>query len=109
MHRNTAFHLERISIDHMLGNVDWPFTQSKKLDFPNASSGMLNVYWSKVHEVALQLPGIVDLFNRRTGTNAWVIDPNRFRLAPTGTGGIETAHTDHSCLDVNRVEHAVNL
>jgi hypothetical protein len=95
--------LDPIKPEHWLGEEKWPFSRSKKLRFPNADMGFLNLYWSPVHEAAWQLESVIKVFDHRLGIKDWVIDPNRFRAAQPGTGKSESVHIDHNGLNPNRI------
>ncbi|NBP66982.1 MAG: hypothetical protein EBU66_20340, partial [Bacteroidetes bacterium] len=92
----------KITTDQLMGNTEWPYKKSEYVKFPNAESGMLNLYWSNVHETVYSLETIKEICKVYTGTDKWKIKHNRFRLAQPGTGGSESIHTDHSGLDIDR-------
>jgi len=93
--------LNQIELAHILGEKPWP--AKLQLKFPNFQSGMLNTYFSKIHEAALQLSTVQALLAHKFPDGRWVLDPNRLRLAQPGTGGSESTHFDHSGLNPQRV------
>jgi hypothetical protein len=101
--------IERIQMKHIMGDAPWPFKKSAPLKLPNYGSGMHNMYWSPVHKVAAELPTLVQFFDRRMGTNRWVLDSNRFRLAQPGTGGVESVHTDHNGMNPQRIGRPASI
>lgn len=95
--------LDKISYKHIMGEEDWPKLKNKfKFSFPNYGSGMVNKYWSTIHETTLQLPTITQFFDHKLGPD-WLIAPNRFRVALPKTATLESTHTDHSMTNIDRV------
>lgn len=88
----------RLTLNELVGNT--PVRGDVK--FPGMASGMLNIYWSPIHQAFMEDEELASGFRELFGAD-FVFDPNRLRLVMPKSGLAESIHTDHNCLDPNRI------